>query len=379
MVFKMSMPEKNDSHLRRTADRLFAPLLAGATFRSRLIASVGILLCVIFAGLVSGWLYDHATHSVFMIAPIGASAILLFVVPSSPMAQPWAIIGGNTISALIGVILFHMVKEPLLASGLAVALSVLAMSVTRSMHPPGGAIALSAVIGGHAITDAGFLFPFIPVAVDSVLVVLFGLVFHRLLKRPYPHAAPVINQHQTQDTPTQIRGGPTSADIDAALSTMQESFDISRGDLEALLRQIEMQAVMRNNAAGKQGPDCSSIMSQHVVSVKADDNDDHARQLLLKHNIRSLPVVDAENRLLGTVGLRELLKGTGAVSNLMIAPPTAAPQDPALDLLPVLTNGRSHAVIIIDAQKHVVGLISQTDLLAALARLLPAEANAKVI
>lgn len=375
----MSMPEKNDSHVRRTVDRLFAPLLAGATFRSRLIASIGILLCIAFAGLVSGWLYDHATHSVFMIAPVGASAILLFVVPSSPMAQPWAIIGGNTISALIGVIIFHVVNEPLLASGLAVALSVLAMSVTRSMHPPGGAIALSAVIGGHAITDAGFLFPFIPVAVDSTLVVLFGLIFHRVLRRPYPHSAHVINQHQTQDMPTQIRGGPTSADIDAALSTMQESFDISRGDLEALLRQIEMQAVMRNNTAGKQGPDCASIMSQHVVSVKADDSDDHARQLLLKHNIRSLPVVDADNRLLGTVGLRELLNGTGAVSALMIAPPTAAPKDPALDLLPVLTNGRSHAVIIIDSQKHVVGLISQTDLLAALARLLPAEVKVRVM
>ena len=375
----MLVPEKNDSNVRRTVDLLFAPLLAGATFRSRLIASIGILLCIAFAGLVSGWLYDHATHSVFMIAPVGASAILLFVVPSSPMAQPWAIIGGNTISALIGVIIFHVVKEPLLASGLAVALSVLAMSVTRSMHPPGGAIALTAVIGGHAITDAGFLFPFIPVAVDSALVVLFGLIFHRILRRPYPHSAPVINQHQTQDMPTQIRGGPTSGDIDAALSTMQESFDISRGDLEALLRQIEMQAVTRNNAAGKQGPDCASIMSQHVVSVKADDSDDHARQLLLKHNIRSLPVVDADNRLLGTVGLRELLNGTGAVSALMIAPPTAVPQDPALDLLPVLTNGRSHAVIIIDSQKHVVGLISQTDLLAALARLLPADVNARVM
>lgn len=369
--YEMSMPDKNGNPFRRSVDRLFAPLLAGATFRSRLIASVGILLCIAFAGVVSGWLYDHATHSVFMIAPVGASAILLFIVPSSPMAQPWAIIGGNTISALVGVIIFHLVKEPLLASALAVALSVLAMSVTRSMHPPGGAIALTSVIGGHAITDAGFLFPFIPVAVDSALVVLFGLVFHWLLKRPYPHHAPVINQHQTQDIPTQIRGGPTSADIDAALSAMQESFDITREDLEALLRQIEMQAVIRNNAIGKQGPDCASIMSRFVVSVQADDNDDHARQLLLQHNIRSLPVVDADNRLLGTVGLRELLKGVGKVSTLMIAPPTAAPHDPALALLPVLTDGRSHAVIIVNAQNHVVGLISQTDLLAVLARLLP--------
>lgn len=364
----MSMPEKNGRRLRRIADHLFAPLLAGATFRSRLIACVGILLCIIFTGLISAWLYNHTTHYVFLIAPVGASAILLFIVPSSPMAQPWAIIGGNTISALVGVVVFYMVKEPLLASGLAVALSVLAMSVTRSMHPPGGAIALTAVIGGHTITEAGFLFPFIPVALDSALVVLFGVLFHKILRRSYPHHPPVINQHQTQDTPTQIRGGPTSADIDAALAELEESFDISREDLEVLLRHIEMQAVMRTNATGEHGPDCASIMSRHVVSVKADATDDDARALLLKHNIRSLPVVDDQNSLLGTVGLRELLKGKDTVATLMTVPPTALPQDPALGLLPVLTNGRSHAVIIVDAENHVVGLISQTDLLAALAR-----------
>ena len=375
----MTSPDKNGSRLRRTADRLFAPLLAGATFRSRLIASVGIMLCVAFTGVVSAWLYDHTSHYVFLIAPVGASAILLFVVPSSPMAQPWAIIGGNTISALVGVAVFHLVKEPLLAAGLAVALSVLAMSVARAMHPPGGAIALTAVIGGHTITEAGFLFPFVPVALDSALVVLFGIVFHKVLHRPYPHTIPVVNQHQTQDTPTQMRGGPTSADIDAALSEMQESFDITREDLEVLLRQIEMQTVMRNNASGKSGPDCASIMSRHVVSVKADDTDDYARSLLLKHNIRSLPVVDETNKLLGTVGLRELLKGQGAVGTLMIVPPVAQPQDAAMSLLPVLTNGRSHAVIITDADNHVVGLISQTDLLAALARLVQPVISGKTI
>ena len=375
----MTSPDKNASRLRRTADRLFAPLLAGATFRSRLIASVGIMLCVAFTGVVSAWLYDHTSHYVFLIAPVGASAILLFVVPSSPMAQPWAIVGGNTISALVGVAVFHLVKEPLLAAGLAVALSVLAMSVARAMHPPGGAIALTAVIGGQAITEAGFLFPFVPVALDSALVVLFGIVFHKVLHRPYPHTIPVVNQHQTQDTPTQMRGGPTSADIDAALSEMQESFDITRDDLEVLLRQIEMQTVMRNNASGKSGPDCASIMSRHVVSVKADDTDDYARSLLLKHNIRSLPVVDEANKLLGTVGLRELLKGQGAVGTLMIVPPVAQPQDAAMSLLPVLTNGRSHAVIITDADNHVVGLISQTDLLAALARLVQPVISGKAI
>src|SRR5690606_419609 len=100
-----------------------------------------------------------------IVAPIGASAVLLFAVPASPLAQPWSIVGGNTISALVGVTVVTFVKEPVLAIGLAVSLAILAMSLTRSLHPPGGAAALTAVIGGLAVSRAGFWFPFVPVAI----------------------------------------------------------------------------------------------------------------------------------------------------------------------------------------------------------------------
>lgn len=374
----MPVPEKSGLPPKSGMARLFVPLLPGATLRSRLLGSIGILLCLIFAGLLSSWLFDHATQYVFLIAPVGASAVLLFVIPSSPMAQPWPIIGGNTISALVGVLVSLWVAEPLWAAGLAVSLAVVAMSLTRSMHPPGGAIALSVVIGGQAITDAGFYFPLTPVALDSALVVLFGLFFHKICRRPYPHYAPVVNQHQTQDLPTQMRGGPTIEDVDAALASMDESFDIRREDLQAILRQAEMHSVMRHNDGDLAGDDCASIMSRDIVMVKADDDSLYARDLLLKHNIRSLPVIDGDKNLLGTVGLRELLKGSGRVENLMAAAPTALPESSALSLLPVLTNGRSHAVIIVNEDNRVMGLISQTDLLAALARMMPPQEAKKL-
>ncbi len=108
-------------------------------------------------------------------------------------------------------------------------------------------------------------------------------------------------------------------------------------------------------------------MSRDVVVVDANADADQARALLLRHNVRILPVVDADRRLVGTVGLRDLAMANGAVN---AAPAiTAAPDDPALSLLPVLTDGRSHAVVIVDGERRILGLVTQMDLPAATAAL----------
>ena len=82
---------------------------------------------------------------------MGASALLLFAIPSSPLAQPWSIVGGNTVSALIGLLVSRYVPEPAVAAGCAVAFAIAAMSLLRCLHPPGGAAALTAALGGPAV------------------------------------------------------------------------------------------------------------------------------------------------------------------------------------------------------------------------------------
>jgi CBS domain-containing membrane protein len=296
---------------------------------------------------------------------MGASAVLLFAVPASPLAQPWSIIGGNTISALVGVIVAHFVHEPALATGIAVALAIAAMSFSRCLHPPGGAAALTAVLGGPAVISAGFLFPFVPVALNSMMLVALGYAFHRLSRRSYPHRpASPANSHGTADRPAVQRVGFRPEDIDAALGALDETFDIDRSDLELLLRQVELQAMVRSHRTLL----CEDIMSRDVVSVPEHASADQARQQLLDHNIRTLPVVDAEARLVGAVGLRELTKATETVKSVMSNAGTASPDTPAMSLLPMLTDGRSHAVVIIDSERRILGLITQTDLLAAAAR-----------
>ncbi|ETA72390.1 MULTISPECIES: HPP family protein [Mesorhizobium] len=328
------------------AFRLFVPILAGATLRERLFACIGATIGIALTGVISGLAMGGGPHVALLVAPMGASAVLLFAVPASPLAQPWSIIGGNSISALVGVTVGHFVHDPVMASGLAVALAIAAMSFTRCLHPPGGAAALTAVLGGPAVVSAGFL-------------------FHRLARRNYPHvAAPPANSHGTADPPSQQRVGFRPEDIDAALTTLDETFDIDRNDLERLLRQVELQAMVRSQRTLL----CRDIMSRDVVSVPEQATADEARQQLLDHNIRTLPVVDAEARLVGAVGLRELTKAPDTVKGVMSKAGTASPETPAMSLLPVLTDGRSHAVVIVDGERRILGLITQTDLLAAAPR-----------
>jgi CBS domain-containing membrane protein len=347
--------------------RLFHPILAGATLRDRVIGCFGALIAICITGFISALAAGRGVPAPLIVAPIGASAVLLFAVPSSPLAQPWPVIGGNTISAMVGISVAHLVPDPLLASGLAVALAIAVMSLTRTLHPPGGAAALTAVIGGPAVAASGYLFALVPVALNSVALVLVAIAFHRLGKRNYPHRAapPPANLHNTADKPADARVGFTDADVDAALAALDETFDIDRDDLARLLRRVEIQALGHSR-----GPLlCADIMSRDVVTVRVDDTTDSALSALLSHNIRTLPVLDAGSRLVGTIGLRELAgKPSTTVRSLLSPAVTALPADLATTLLPMLTDGRFHAVVITSPAGEVVGLVTQTDLLAGLSR-----------
>ncbi|NKK96901.1 CBS domain-containing protein [Rhizobium leguminosarum bv. viciae] len=353
--------------------RLFSPILAGATLRERLIACLGALLAIGFTGVISGYLFGQGPHLPLIVAPMGASAVLLFAVPASPLAQPWSIIGGNTISALMGIFAAYFIRDPIIATGVGVSLAIGAMSFARCLHPPGGAAALTAVLGGPVVAGWGFLFPFVPVALNSCILVGLGLLFHKLSKRNYPHVVPKAaeNTHQTIDLPSAVRVGFREEDVNAALEALDETFDIDRADLSRLLQQVELQAAIRSN--GKIS--CADIMSRDVIAIGEASEPDAARHLLLKHNIRTLPVKDPEGRLVGTVGLRELSMSTETIAHAIARPAVARSSDTALSLLPVLTDGRTHAVIIVDDDYRILGLISQTDLLSAVARLLPKADN----
>lgn len=83
----------------------------------------------------------------WLMASLGASALLVFALPGSPMAQPWAVIAGNTLSALVGISCFHLIDQSIFALPAAAALSILGMFVLRCLHPPAAAVSLIVVLG----------------------------------------------------------------------------------------------------------------------------------------------------------------------------------------------------------------------------------------
>ena len=148
-------------------------------FRSVLGAFLGLLIVMAAAK----WLGEFSGIDEWLMASLGASALLVFALPQSPMAQPWAVIAGNTLSALIGISCAILIQAPLIALPAAASISILGMFLLRCLHPPAAAVALIAVLGG--ITH--YRYAFFPVMVDSVLLILAGAVYSNLTGKRYPN------------------------------------------------------------------------------------------------------------------------------------------------------------------------------------------------
>ena len=180
------------------------------------------------------------SHGLLLAAPLGASAVLLFAVPSSPLAQPWPIVGGNVVSALVGVVVAQLLGHGALAVGVAVGAAILAMSALRCLHPPGGGTVLLPVLA-PAVLAQGYGFALLPVGLNAIALTAIGIAFHRVSGHSYPHRPMKI-----PDRPRLLM-----EDVDAALAESGETFDVSREDLEALLDRAERHAAARRIATGR--------------------------------------------------------------------------------------------------------------------------------
>ncbi|MEK7342666.1 MAG: HPP family protein [Pseudomonadota bacterium] len=226
--------------------RFFKPILAGAQLPGRIIACIGAAICVALTIIVCSQLPLASNDLPVIVAPLGASAVLVFAVPSSPLAQPWSVVGGNILSTLVGVAVHRLVPNVELASGLAVGGAILLMSLLRCLHPPGGAAALTAVIGSDSIHAAGYGFAFAPVGINSIALVSLAMLFHRISGHSYPHQPALPPQVARAE---QAAAGFHAEDIDRALEDMHESFDIAREDLDLLLSRAELHAKARMTAS----------------------------------------------------------------------------------------------------------------------------------
>lgn len=129
-----------------------------------------------------------SVDSLFLIGSFGASAVLVYGAPLAEFSQPRNLVGGHVVSALVGVTVFMLIGEAsILANSTAVSLSIVAMHFTRTLHPPGGATALIAVIGGAKIHSLGYGYVLCPVFVGALMMLLVALLVNNLSTNPKRH------------------------------------------------------------------------------------------------------------------------------------------------------------------------------------------------
>lgn len=204
----------------------------------RLVSLIGGLMAI-FAMIA---LTKHAlglTMPSMLIASMGASAVLLFAVPHGPLSQPWPVLAGHTSAAIIGVTCARMIGNPDLAAGCAVGLAIGAMVQFRCIHPPGGATALTAVIGGKAVRELGYGFVWRPVLLDALLLTALAIVVNAPFSwRRYP-AHWVRRGISPAPAPAVA---PTHAQVVAALSEIGSFVDISEDDLRLIVQRLSAPA-----------------------------------------------------------------------------------------------------------------------------------------
>lgn len=331
--------------------------------REQLRASGGALLGIVLTAAVSRWAAPWLDLSPWLVASMGASAVLVFALPSSPLAQPWPVVGGNLVAAASGLACAWAVPDVALAAGSAVGLTIALMFRLRCLHPPGGGTAVLAVLM-HSQQQHLALGV---VLLNAALLVVAGMVFNSLTGRRYPHGK-AHGMAASLPAPAQAPSRFQPADLDAALAHFRGGLlGVSRDDLEALLNHAETASFQRNLGTLR----CQDIMTAGPVTGTRATTTADALKAMQGRGVKALPVVDAQQHLLGIVTRADLRGGeaTQDLGTLMTRRVRVARADsPVMSLLQLFSEGGHHHIPIVDADTRVVGIITQSDFVRALHR-----------
>lgn len=174
--------------------------------------------------------------AVLLVASMGASAVLLFAVPHGALSQPWQLVGGHLVSVVLGVACAQTIPNQPIAAAMAVGIAIAAMYYLRCLHPPGGASALSAVIGGTSVHELGYQYVLTPVMLNVAVMLLIALAWNNLFAwRRYPayfRKPPVVKSPAPNDGCIRFK----HADFAFALREIGTYVDITEQDLEKIYK-----------------------------------------------------------------------------------------------------------------------------------------------
>lgn len=383
--------------LRRQANKLqraitgLGPAMAFPNVLEALLASLGAGVALCFCGGMLAWLAAGDARGgvggLFMIAPLGATAFLLFAVPNSPLAQPWSALVGNGSAGAVAVTILLVLGPGAINAGLAVAAAMLAMAFLRAMHPPGGAVALATMLAHETVLELGYRFVLTPILLDTLLLVAAAVLFHRLTGASYPFPSyPAPGRHETDDADPLLRLGLAPEELTELVKRFRQSTNIGLEDLAELLAAAE-EAVASKRA---QDLSCGAVMSKDLVAVSRATPLAEVADLFRRHHFKTLPVIDDDDGIDGIIsqndfiqravprsqplasplleqGHRATLRWQGTAEDIMTSPVITVQADtPVGALIPLLADHGVQAVPVTDGRR-LVGVVTRSDLLAVLA------------
>jgi CBS domain-containing membrane protein len=247
---------------------------AGMTSHTeRVVSALGGFLVILLIFHISRF-FLGAGDLVLIVPSMGASAVLLFAVPHGALSQPWNVLGGHVISAIIGVSCALLLPDPFIAASLAVGLAIGAMYYLRCIHPPGGATALTAVIGGDATHALGYQFVLTPVLLNALVMVLVAVLFNFFFNwRRYPAWLAQRHMQPAATTESPATGQIRHEDLVVALSEIDSFIDVSENDLLRIYEIATGKAEQRHLAT-------ADIIPGHYYSNEALGDEWSVRQIV---------------------------------------------------------------------------------------------------
>jgi CBS-domain-containing membrane protein len=253
----------------------------------KLISALGGFIAIFCILTISRWSVG-ADGAALIVASMGASAVLLFAVPHGLLSQPWPVFGGHILSAVVGVTCARFIPNEVLAASVAVGAAIGVMYYARCTHPPGGATALSAVVGGQAVHELGYQFVLTPILLNVLIILAIGFSFNFLFPwRRYPSSL-LRKISPPEQTATQHQSRTIAhEDFVYALSELDTFIDINEDDLLRIYdiatqtpshkpRSLIHLATGRYYSNGKYGADWSV---RQILDISADDEKSNATVL----------------------------------------------------------------------------------------------------
>ncbi|NOT83695.1 MAG: HPP family protein [Methylococcaceae bacterium] len=358
---------------------------------------ISVISCFSAILIVAGVTQKFGVNAAYpiIVASMGASAVILFIMPGSPLAQPWPLVGGQLVSAMTGVACAQVFTDTAFASASAAGGSVLIMLLFRCLHPPGAATALTPVMAGDPITSLGYGFVLMPVGLNVAILLIMAIAINRwVLRHEYPNLHLLTEDKNTKQNTTLIQPtqstGISEQDLQQALDNMDMFLDVSTGDLSKLLSDAQLQSFKRYRG----NITCADIMVKNISTVEYGTEVEDAWKIMQCEKLKAMPVIDRNRHVIGiitwndffkfiTVGTNETFKEKfrvfirrtpdittdkpESVGHIMTTSVSVMPESAHIaDLIALMSNQGHRQIPIVNDKNCLVGMVYQANLIAAL-------------